>query len=109
MKIITQRDIIKNVYLNWKQQYTDEELKNNPELKQVRNIGKKLKKLNLNKATKEEIDKIMGNDSWTSVFCDECNEYTDLAVEFSAGRYNTVIICTNCLATTWKQLVETLK
>lgn len=107
MKIITQRDIIKNVYINWKRQYSQFELEDDPELKWAKTVRKKLKKLNLNKATKEEIDEIMGNDCWTSVVCDECNQPTNLAVEFSTGHF-TATICTNCLIESLNQLMEKL-
>lgn len=69
-----------------------------------------------NKPDPDELDKILGNDTWTWVECDECNSRVESAVEFydSPGSNLSdenefvcpkIIICDSCL----KEAVEKLE
>lgn len=49
----------------------------NPKDKEV---GKKLKQLDLNTATKKEIDEIIGNSSWTDLYCFNCKKCVEAAI-----------------------------
>lgn len=42
--------------------------------------------------TKEQVDKIIGNTSWTSVFCGHCSEYRPRVVEVGS-----TAVCEFCL------------
>lgn len=92
MEIITQKDLIKNVYIEWAEQY-DLRSKDTPE--SFKKIGKKLKELDLNKASAEEVNKIIGNNTWTTVSCDECSRNVDHAIYFDKA---DMIICVECLS-----------
>ena len=46
--------------------------------------------------TAEAIDAIIGNQAWTHLFCEECKEFVDRAVEFGEG-YDSKIVCEPCL------------
>ncbi|MEW6006133.1 MAG: hypothetical protein AB1695_12545 [Stygiobacter sp.] len=100
MKVITERDIIKNIRKMWRKQYSANDISLTPQLKK---IYEKLKKLDLNKATAKEINKIIGNESWTNVVCNECYNYVNLAVEFGDDS-ESFIVCTDCLAEVWKEI-----
>ncbi len=100
MEVITERDIIRSVRKMWREQYPAKNLSVTPEQKR---IYEKLKKLDLNKATAKQINRIIGNDSWTQTVCDECNDYVSLAVKFGNGS-ESFTICTDCLAEVWKEI-----
>lgn len=56
--------------------------------------------LALNDPTKEQVDKIVGNESWTSCECYECEEDIGMRVQVgSKPDYDssTIWICPNCL------------
>lgn len=46
--------------------------------------------------TPDEWDYIIGNISWTHIWCSECGEYRDSGVTFGDGR-DAVTICDDCL------------
>lgn len=46
--------------------------------------------------TPDEWDAIIGNQSWTHIWCDECKDYRDSGVTFSEG-HDSVTICDDCL------------
>lgn len=46
--------------------------------------------------TPDEWDAIMGNISWTHIWCSECHKYKDSGVSFCEG-HDTVVICDDCL------------
>jgi hypothetical protein len=63
MKLITQRDIIRDIANRWRSQYP------------ASKMYKKLLALNLETVTAKEIDAIVGNDSWTRTpRCSECGK-----------------------------------
>lgn len=55
-----------------------------------------LRKLNLATCTPAEVDAVMGNDSWTELKCEHCEEPNDLLVTL-AGPYETVSLCPGCV------------
>jgi len=104
MKIITERDIIKNVKKEWRRQYPA----NSYTTKQQKQVYEKLKRLDLNKATAKQIDKIIGNTSWTTITCDECGYNTKLAVEFTFFE-SSCVLCLDCLSNVWTELAKMLE
>lgn len=47
---------------------------------------------------KEAIDAAIGNDSWTTVTCDVCDETVSAVVQFNTGEWRPADICEKCLA-----------
>jgi hypothetical protein len=94
MELITERDLIRNVVKAWRKQY--------PKGCSVRNdkILYKLECLDRESATSKDVEKIIGNNSWTSIRCNECYEYTDAAVQLGEEpdyESATAMVCKNCL------------
>jgi len=54
-----------------------------------------LDKLNLETATKEEVNVATGSPSWTKFHCEECLDQVDILVEF--GEEEPMRICKGCL------------
>lgn len=76
MRLINPRNAIRTVAARWGAQYpTATEGKSF-------DIAQKLNALNPETATAAEVNKIIGNNSWTTVRCCECGEYVESAVEF---------------------------
>ena len=93
MKLITERDLIRNVLDSWCAQYPEK-------IGENYQIMKKLMDLNRETATSEEVNAIIGNETWTSINCDQCGKYVSLAVIVGQEPdvdSNTVIVCDRCL------------
>ena len=92
MKVITKRDRIKGVLNSWKEQYpTGKEL-----------VIEKLSCLDFNKVSEDEINKIIGNSSWTSLTCDACGKESEVLVKFleendEEYESNSCSLCGFCL------------
>ena len=48
--------------------------------------------------TKDEIDAIIGNESWTGFQCDECDDYSIKVFQMGEppNQYNTLMVCPTC-------------
>lgn len=93
MKIRTERSLIKEVVKRWEEQYP----KGRESDKQV--VLDNLKKLDLEVATKKEVDKIIGNSSWTEISCSECKKYVGWVIQLGEEpdyESSTVDICKKC-------------
>lgn len=44
----------------------------------------------------EEVDEVLGNDSWTKPLCDICNDWVDEVVRCSSALSSDVDVCRNC-------------
>ena len=86
MTPFNQRKAIKSVLAKWENQYPVGSTKDKTD------ITAELRKLDFKTATAEQIDKIIGNGSWTHLFCSECSDYGDEGVEFGGSS-----ICYTCL------------
>jgi len=95
MRVITERDKIKNVSSAWDAQY--EKYRGNPACADKFAIGDKLRALNLSRAGSGTIEKIIGNTRWTDIDCYECEAKVLKAVEFSASDGNVFVLCFHCL------------
>ena len=90
MKLITQRDKIKNILVRWDYQYP------NPGLYAKGAATRHaLSQLDLEIATPEDIAKIIGNCTWTTLTCDECVERVLEVVEI--GDTDSILLCKPCL------------
>ena len=105
MKLITIKSQIKEVVKRFRRQYKDFNdnfvLKCSVGDKTVKQIYEELLKLDVNKATAFDIEKIMGNTSWTEPqTCDECNKKFDIVIQLEEEpdyESSTIIICKSCL------------
>jgi hypothetical protein len=73
MNIVTQRDQIRGVCKAWREQYPLAA----KHFADKHEIYHRLCQLNLEQCRAEDVNDIIGNVSWTSLRCDECNQETD--------------------------------
>lgn len=92
MRIIIDKDIIKGAKDKWKKQYSADIGSGN----RFDKVYEKLKKLK--RPTAKKINDIIGNDSWTTFMCDECNESKREGVMFNEDSYECCCeLCFDCL------------
>lgn len=94
MKLITTRQLIRAVAERWNEQYKGWKCA------QKASIGERLNSLNAETASSKEVDEIIGNSSWTHLFCDECGEEAERLVEIGQiPDYDsrTACVCLSCL------------
>lgn len=98
MRLITIRDQIRAVPTRWRRQY-----QYYPPESDKAEIGRKLDALDLETVSVAEIDRIIGNDSWTELKCDECEKKVDVLVRLGNDEpdYDAHLfdICAGCLRT----------
>lgn len=98
MKVTTQRQKIQSVAERWRKQYPVERCESQPD-KAV--IYEKLCALDLNTCSADEVNKIIGNSSWTRFDgCHECgNEEKQTVMLGQEPDYEsyTAWICADCL------------
>jgi hypothetical protein len=95
MRIITERDKIKQVVSLWSRTYLSGGYG-----KDKLEILEKLKLLNLNIVTAKEIENIIGNSSWTDLKCHECGRYVKKVVQVGEEpdyESATVFLCVKCI------------
>lgn len=96
MRVITERDRIKNVSSAWDAQY--EKHRGDPAWADKFVIGDKLRALNLSRVGSGTIEKIIGNTSWTDISCNACETKVLKAVEFNTFNDDVFVLCFRCLA-----------
>lgn len=97
MIVITEKDLIKTVCERWKDTY-GARWYNNPENRKHLEIYERLKRLK--NPTSDEIAAIIGNRSWTTLQCDECEQDVLKVVELGQEpdfESRTVHLCQYCL------------
>ncbi len=82
MKIVTRKVRAADIFKRWEQQYPSD----------LEGIGKKLKELGDN-PDPDEVDRIIGNTTWTHLICDHCKNYVEVAV----GLWEEFYLCKECL------------
>jgi hypothetical protein len=100
MKRITERDRILTVAERWDAQYSIniEGVPPRPSGDTARQISERLHKLNLKKVKASTVNKVIGNDEWTRVLCEECEKDVEQVVALYGWSENTAIeICESCL------------
>jgi len=97
MKLITTRDRIRSVAAFWKKQYWRGGRWTHSERVNRQAIYEKLCELNTNDASVQDVERIIGNASWTNLECNECNELVGAAVEVGDGYGASVCLCEMCL------------
>jgi len=109
MTLTTQRDRIRTVAERWRETYepfTDDRPRFSwrtgmvsPPLN-TRQIAEQLDALDPETATDEEVNVIIGNDSWTRLTCDECDEDVDAVLtvgEEPDHESHTASLCRTCV------------
>lgn len=99
MRIITTRDIIRKVVETWDAHYGRYPSDSQFGLK-FHAIGRRLHKLNLETATHEDVERIIGNRSWTTQQCRECQAFCDTLIQLGdVPDYEsaTTELCLPCL------------
>ena len=89
---ITSRDKIRSVAARWEIQYKRYMQGQQDKLA----ILESIKKLDLNTCSAKDVDDIIGNQSWSKPFCDECNSYKESVISFDCGDGESRI-CADCL------------
>lgn len=91
ISVVTKNGLALDVPKRWRQQYPE----NSGEYYEI------WKKLKAEKhLTPELCEKIIGNNSWTFLDCDQCELSVDWAIKFGEQRgcgSRTVLICRDCL------------
>ena len=99
MRLITQKELIRNVANNWNRQYSRTDDPDKIE------IYKNLCKLDPISSTIYDVEKIIGNKSWTQLRCNECecerkDDNLDVVVEVGEEPdydSSTATLCEKCL------------
>jgi hypothetical protein len=94
--VITSRKRIRGVAAAWKKQYPKAE----PGSKWA-NIEAELRALDVETATAEDVEAIIGNRSWTRTFCNVCEEEKETIVRLGDVpdyESSTLYACEDCLA-----------
>jgi len=105
MNILTTRDTIKAVAERWRKQ--DEGTADTAKVE----IGKRLDAMDARLATVDDVLKIIGNDSWTVITCDECKRDVDAVVIVGAPQdYEsaTASLCSDCIAKAARMMLESI-
>lgn len=89
--------IIEQVSRMWDNQYPPDKFPNDINYQEKLKIGDRLRELLKSKVLKNEIDKIIGNGSWTQLLtCNNCNTEILQVVEFTTYDDN-IALCKNCV------------
>ena len=98
MILITKQDLAKTAKDRWKAQYYE-----NGEWYTYRGDKREITYNNLvalgGNPSSDDVNKVIGNNSWTNITCSECKESVDAAVELGETGYDTeyVYACKECL------------
>lgn len=98
MKVITERDKIRDVAEDWRKQYADSD--GFLEAFEKLGIYVRLTKLDVATATAEDVAKIIGNDSWTRLECQECGKDVKALIEIGSPpdyESSTARVCLSCI------------
>lgn len=90
MRIIKRRERIKGVSKRWDKQYPGAEYGIDK-----LGIGHKLRDLNLSRVSAKKVNDIIGNNSWTSNDCSECEKDKLVVIRF-LEKYEDEYECNSC-------------
>lgn len=97
LQVISPRRLILEVVNRWKRQYPDSRLETRA----------KLEALDLTTATAADIAAIIGNDSWSRLWCDGCSGYVDgPVILINPDGDGTPTICATCMSAGLALLAE---
>jgi hypothetical protein len=101
IELITTRTLIRSVVKRWEAQYRPEDVYVKLYGADKQTILAKLKELDPEQASPEEVEAIIGNTSWTRVTCDACGSEVGEVVRLGQEpdyESATASICHECLA-----------
>jgi len=104
MKVLTKRDLIKDIITAWERQFGVE-----PEKPRWRSVLNQLRQLNLSTASAEEVEGIIGNRTWTRLQCIECHRESESAMQLGEDLECEGVapcICPSCLRGAFSELAE---
>lgn len=88
---ITPANVVKTAAQDWKAQYCYDGKW------QCGNYKRDAYKLLKKAQTVEEVNQITGSRFYTTFHCDECNEFSSVAVRFTTGEGHKLTLCLDCL------------
>jgi hypothetical protein len=91
MELIDTKFVKGEVAERWKASYINNSKLYNGEMSN--DIGDKLELAESN----DEVNTIIGNDSWTTTACTECHTYQQKVISFAENDYQCVNLCKDCL------------
>jgi hypothetical protein len=100
MKLITERDKIREVPQRWQGMYEDGKYGKDKLDKMIQ-----LNALDAEIATSKQIADIIGNDTWTTMSCSECGKQSIPVIEIGEEpdyESNTVWLCFECIQKLYK-------
>jgi hypothetical protein len=92
MKKVTTESLVRNIAKDWDDQYSYPNVG-----EEKREISRRLSMLNPETATAADVESIIGNGTWTSIRCDECNRKVASAINFEPVDGYTPTVCESCL------------
>lgn len=104
-RLLTSRGLIRAVAERWREQYCRT---GTWYAEDKRTTYEGLSALDLDTASRDEVNRIIGNGSWTSIRCNGCNQAVETAVEVGDPpdyESATVTLCVDCVALAWNLLV----
>lgn len=107
--ILTTKDKVLSIAERWLKQYRDvifcrkkDWFLVNGKRKAV--IYDELKRLSLETASREDVDTIIGNSSWTVIICDVCSKDVGLVVVFEDKDHCCVQVCEKCMKVAFEEM-----
>lgn len=91
-KLLTTRMMINELPERWHRQYSDLTNKNHLYAAQATKL-QTIKNLSHMKASKEKVDKFIGNSSWTDIECCGCGDKVNKAVAFGPDHKKLCLVC----------------
>jgi hypothetical protein len=107
MKVVVSRSLIRMAAARWQAQYLT-----NSGWKQVMNgssekVYEKLRALDPDTASAKDVTDAIGNQSWSSYWCSECEDYTERAIAIEGGDSATYL-CPSCVKHAWDLIRPTV-
>lgn len=93
-KVVTRRDIIRGVPSRWAEAYTDDNL----QLAKSRagDVRLALERLDICTATVADVAAIIGNELWTELTCNVCEQDRDTVVSVPREYEGPINVCLDC-------------
>ena len=102
-RVVERREIIRDVAKRWEESYPDDS-RTLARGAVAGDIRRGLEALDLETATVADVKAIIGNDSWTELKCDICEQDRDRVVSIPREYESSIAVCGDCA----EGVVETL-
>lgn len=94
-RIITRRDRIKSVPRRFAEQYPNGDKQSHTGAPYA-DLHQALAELDLETCKRQDVDKIIGNDSWTALRCDVCDNDREAVVSIPREYDSAIAVCADC-------------